>query len=119
MEEPERLGLSAETRRCIESTSNTYTSCTETLTYCIDAGGDLAEPEHLRLLLDCAEICQTAQNTLLRGSGLSQLLATVCIEACEKCAESCRALNGSDEQLESCAETCLLCAEYCRELVLG
>ncbi len=118
-EEQERLGIDAVTRRCIEAASDCYTSCTETLTYCLDAGGELAEPEHLRLLLDCAEICQTSQNTLLRGSGLSQLLATVSIEACEKCAESCRALVGSGEQLAGCAEVCMHCAECCRELVVS
>jgi hypothetical protein len=117
-ERPDRIGLSADVRRCIEALSECYTSCTETLTYCLDVGNELADPEHLRLLIDCAEISQTGQNTLLRGSGLSQLLATVSIEACEKCAASCRALDASDDQLESCAETCLRCAGYCRELVL-
>jgi hypothetical protein len=115
---PQRIGISTDVRHCVEAFSDCYTSCTETLTYCLDVGGALADPEHLRLLIDCAEICQTGQNTLLRGSGLSQLLATVGAEACEKCADSCRALDGSDEQLESCAEMCLHCAGTCRELVL-
>jgi hypothetical protein len=117
-EEQERLSTTEIRLRCAEWTSDCYSSCSQTLIYCLDAGGELAEPDHLRVLIDCAEICQCSQNSLLRRSKLSQLLATVAIEACEKCAESCRALDGSDDQLDSCADTCLQCAESCRELVL-
>jgi hypothetical protein len=117
-EERERLAITPMMRDCIESASEAYTVCTETLTHCLHGDGELGDARHLRLLIDCAEICQTAENALLRASELSQLLATVCIEACEKCAESCRALDGSDEQLALCAEVCLRCADRCRELAI-
>jgi hypothetical protein len=117
-EEQQWLAITPEVRRCVESASDAYTSCTETLTYSLSGGGELANPWHIRLLIDCAEICQTTQNALLRASELTPLLTTVCAEACEKCAESCRAVDSADEQLETCAEVCLHCAECCHELAI-
>jgi hypothetical protein len=117
VEETDDLGISPEKRRCIEATSDCYIACTETLNYSLD-GGDLRDPKHLRLLVDCGEILQTTQNALLRGSELWRMLATVCAEACEKVAENCRQLDGSDEQLVRCAEACDETAESCRQLSL-
>jgi len=117
-EERERLGISPKVRRCVEATSDCYTACTEALTYSLDAGGDLSDPAHLRFLIDCCEICQTTQNVLLRASGLGMMLATVCVESCEKVAESCRQINGSDPQLETCAEVCDHTADCCRQLAI-
>ncbi|HYX88494.1 MAG TPA: four-helix bundle copper-binding protein [Gaiellaceae bacterium] len=117
-EEVDRVQITPAIRRCVEAASDCYTVCTETLTHSLDDGGDLSEPRHIRLLIDCGEISQTTQNVLLRGSELTLMLVAVCAEACEKAAESCRQLDGSDEQLELCAETCMRCADSCRELVL-
>jgi hypothetical protein len=114
-EERERLAISPQMRACIEATSACYAVCTETLTYSLNAGGLLSEEGHIRLLIDCREICQTTQNTLLRASDLGILLATVCVEACEKVAESCRRIDG-DEQLLECAEVCDETANCCRQL---
>jgi hypothetical protein len=120
MEEGEQQGLpiTTEMRRCIEAASDSYSACTETLTYSLDGRFELTDPRHLRLLIDCAEVCQTTENALLRASELGQLLATVCAEACEKVAESCRRLDAADEQLGECADVCMRCADCCRELAI-
>jgi len=117
-EELESQGISPEVRSCVEATSACYTACTETLTYSLDVGADLSEPQHLRLLIDCCEVCQTAQNILLRASELSMMLAAVCVEACEKVADHCRQLDASDEQLAACAEVCDHTADCCRQLAI-
>jgi hypothetical protein len=91
-EERERLGISPRMSDCIEATSVCYTVCTETLTYSFNGGGTLADMQHVRLLIDCCEVCQTTQNTLLRASDLGIMLAAVCAEACEKVADSCHQL---------------------------
>jgi hypothetical protein len=116
-EERERIAISEEVRQCIDATSNCYTVCTETLTYSLNGVGLLSESEHVRLLIDCCEVCQTTQNTLLRGSDLGLMLTAVCVEACEKVAESCRRVDG-DEQLLACAETCDQTADCCRQLAI-
>jgi hypothetical protein len=115
-EERERLDISREMRECIEAASDCYTACASTLSYSLDAGGALSEGSHLRALIDCCEVCQTTQNTLLRASSLSTMLAAVCAEACEKAAASCRGVDESDEQLAACAEVCDQAAECCRQV---
>ena len=117
-EERERLGISLRMRRCIEATSDCYTVCTETLNYRLNGGADIPDPEHVRLLIDCCEVCQTTQNSLLRASELGTMLSAVTVEACEKVSESLRAIDGSDEQLEHCADVCDETADCCRELAI-
>jgi len=110
-EERERVAISEEMRQCIDATSECYTVCTETLTYSSNAA-------HIKLLIDCAEICQTTQNTLLRASDLGIMLAAVCVEACEKVAESCRRIDTADGQLNACAEMCDHTANCCGRLAI-
>jgi hypothetical protein len=38
----------------------------------------------------------------------------VCADACERCVESCDALDG--DEMKRCAEICRRCAESCREM---
>jgi hypothetical protein len=116
-EERAAIRLSEAARECIEATSNCYSVSSETFNYCLGSPG-LDEPHLLRLLIDCGEVCQTTQNSLLRGSELSVMLSAVSVEACEKLAETCRAMDGSDEQLARCAEACDQAADCCRRLAI-
>jgi hypothetical protein len=117
-EERERLGIPREMRDCIEATSACYTACAETLNYSSHEVGGIPDLRHLRLLIDCSEVCQTTQDGMLRASELGIMLAAVCVEACEKVAESCRQLDPSDEQLAMCAEVCDHTADCCRRLAV-
>jgi hypothetical protein len=117
-EEGERLAISPEARECIEATSDCYTVCSETLTHSLGDAGTPAHARHIRLLIDCAEISQTTQNSLVRASELGLMMAAVCVEACEKVAVSCRRIDTSDPQLNTCAEVCDHTANCCRQLAL-
>ncbi|HEX9945692.1 MAG TPA: four-helix bundle copper-binding protein [Thermoanaerobaculia bacterium] len=104
--------LSDEMRRCIEHCEECHRICLETVTHCLEKGGRHAEPSHLRLLLDCAQICHTSADFMLRGSDLHVLTCGVCAEVCERCADSCERL-GDDQVMRRCAEVCRHCAESC------
>jgi|SRR5688572_4197635 len=65
-------------RDCIEECHHCHDICTETITHCLEMGGDHADPKHIRLLLDCAEICQTSANFMLRASDLHGQVCDVC-----------------------------------------
>jgi hypothetical protein len=54
-------------QECIENCSRCHNVCLETLNYSIGLGGRYNESVHLRLLMDCAEICATSANFMLRG----------------------------------------------------
>lgn len=100
---------------CINNCLNCHNVCLETVSHCLQKGGRHAQAEHIRLLIDCAEICQTSANFMIRGSDLHTRTCAVCAEVCERCAESCEQF-GDDEQMRTCAEACRRCAESCRRM---
>jgi hypothetical protein len=89
--------------------------CLLTIPYCLQHGGQHAEAAHIRLLLDCAEICQTSANFMLRGSDLHSRICAVCAEICDRCAQDCERFEG-DQQMQACAQACHRCAESCRQM---
>jgi hypothetical protein len=107
--------MSQEMQQCIQECLNCHSICLQTVTYCLPMGGKHAEASHIRLLLDCAEICQTSTNFMLRGSDLQGRTCAVCAEVCERCAESCEQM-GDDPQMRACAATCRSCAESCHRM---
>lgn len=100
---------------CIEECLSCHAVCTETIAHCLQMGGDHANPEHITLLMDCAEICQTSANYMLRMSDLHGLTCGVCAKVCTLCAEDCEAFEG-DEMMAACAEACRSCAETCEQM---
>lgn len=102
-------------QQCIGECLNCHSICLQTVTYCLGMGGKHAEAQHLGLLLDCAEICQTSANFMLRGSQFHARTCGVCAEVCDACAESCEAW-GDDAQMKACAEECRRCAESCKHM---
>lgn len=102
-------------RHCVQSCSDCHKICLETLTHCLQMGGKHAEVEHIRLLLDCAEICQTSANFMLRGSHLHGRTCKVCAEICEQCAKDCEQFS-DDPVMQACAEACRRCAGSCWQM---
>ena len=89
--------------------------CQDTLyNHCLEMGGDHAEAQHVKLMTDCIQACQTAADFMRRGSAFHASECAACAEICEACAESCERLGGPEMQL--CAEACRRCAKSCREM---
>ena len=99
----------------IEACLQCHVICTMTAQYCLAEGGAHAEVGHVGLLLDCAEICQTSANFMIRGSPFHAVTCGACAELCRACAEACRAFAG-DENMAHCAEVCDACAESCEQM---
>jgi hypothetical protein len=108
--------ISADMRECIDNCTNCHNICLETIAHCLQMGGKHAETAHVRLLMDCAEICATSANFMLRGSDLHSRTCAVCAEVCKRCADDCEQLADGDEQMLRCAEMCRRCAESCRRI---
>jgi len=107
--------MNEQRQECIANCSDCHDVCLETVAYCLQQGGKRGEENHVRLLLDCAEICQTSANFMLRDSDLHGYTCWVCAEVCERCAQECERF-GDDPQLEACAEACRQCAASCRQM---
>jgi hypothetical protein len=101
-----------EMQHCIELCQKCHDVCLQTVQHCLEKGGRHAEAAHIRLLLDCVEICQTSANFMIRGSDLHMETCRACAEVCERCAADCERL-GDDPKMRECAEICRRCAESC------
>lgn len=100
-------------QRCIEDCLRCYRSCwSMALTHCLHKGGAHAEPGHLGLMLNCAQLCETTARFMLSGSTLHTELCALCAKVCAACAQSCAQLDGMQE----CEQACRACAESCREV---
>lgn len=82
--------------------------------HCLKLGGHHVEPDHLRLMADCSQICQTAADFMLRGSPRHGMVCRVCSEICEVCADDCERVG----RMEKCVEACRRCGEACRDMAL-
>lgn len=100
-----------------QSCMDVCTQCHQTLMhaamqYSLISGGVHLEPRHFRLMINCAEICQTTANFHLSDSEFCRNLALMTAEICELCASSCKKIG----DLEECVQACLQCAQGCREM---
>lgn len=101
--------------RCIKECVDCHSTCLSTIQHCLNQGGKHAESEHIHLLLDCVEICQTSANFMLRGSQLHALTCRSCSEVCQRCAQDCERM-ADDETMRHCAEACRRCGESCEQM---
>lgn len=101
---------------CIQDCLECYSTCLETVNYCLQQGGKHATPEHINILMDCAEICRTSANFMLRGSSFHAYTCDVCAEICIVCADECAPFS-ADEQMQACADICRRCADSCEAMV--
>ena len=106
-------------QECLKRCQECHAICTETAQHCLQMGGKHAEVEHIRLLLDCADICQTSSDFMLRESPRHVLTCQACSEVCLACAESCERIGQQDSMMKKCAEVCRRCAESCRSMARG
>src|SRR3954469_23226764 len=100
---------------CIQDCLDCHRACVQTLVYCSRQGGAHANPDHLRLMMDCAQVCQTSADFMLRHSPLHVHTCRACAEVCQACADDCDRM-ASDLRMKACADTCRHCAESCRQM---
>jgi len=107
--------ISPEMQKCIDACTRCAAICLETMHHCLHLGGKHADPEHIVLLADCAAICRTSADAMLRGSAHSGHICAACAEICTACEASCRSM-GDDEMMKKCADECRRCAESCKRM---
>jgi hypothetical protein len=102
--------------QCIETCTNCHRTCLETAARHFRGERQPQLSEALvRLLLDCADICRTSADFMIRGSELHQHTCRACAAICARCADECDKM-GEDPYLAACAEICRRCAESCAEM---
>jgi len=115
--ESERRGRGARGSRmqsCIDVCTECHQACVRAARACLEMGGRHAAADHVRTMLDCAQICSTSADFMLRGSDLHTSTCRACAEICRACADSCDEIGG--EEMSQCAEVCRRCAESCERM---
>lgn len=112
---PGMAGRAMTIQDCVDSCVKTHAMCLDTGRYCTEQGGRHVSTAHLALLLDCAEMCQTTANSLLRRSPQHAVVCEACARLCEACARDCEGF-APDPQMQRCARTCQDCARSCRDM---
>ncbi|HEU5047259.1 MAG TPA: four-helix bundle copper-binding protein [Rickettsiales bacterium] len=107
--------MTAENHECITLCWEARTTCLDTLmNHCLVKGGAHVDADHVKIMLDCIELCQVTADFLKRGSELHRAVCTACASVCEACARSCE-IVGKDEKMKHCAEVCRRAAEACQQ----
>ena len=105
--------MNQQMQQCIQECLSCHSTCLqEAMNHCLEMGGKHIEPNHFRLMINCAEICQTSANFMLSGSDLHKLTCGVCAQVCEACAQSCEQVGEMDE----CVQACRRCAQSCQQM---
>ena len=92
-------------KECIELTTQCANICVETIPHCLQKGGAHVATPHMKLLMDCAEICRTCDGYLLRNSEFMGRICGLCAEVCQRCSDSCASFAG-DKMMQDCADAC-------------
>jgi len=87
------------------------TLCTEFATECSNSDDIENCYRSIFLNLDCADMCRNLAMLYVRGSENARLLATACIEVCEKCAKEVLQFNSkrSDQVYAMCQQAICSC----------
>lgn len=109
------LSVSPEMDNCISNCIQCHLICLNMATgHCIEKGGAHIDPDHLRTMFACAEICRASAYIMTTGSSLHHQMCALCADACEACVNSCKDLDGMDE----CVRACRRCKESCEAMTL-
>jgi hypothetical protein len=98
----------------IDACTDCHQVCVESISACMQRGGEHAHLLHLRLLMDCATVCDATRDLMLRSSDFAHQTARLCAQVCERCAASCERLEGDD--MARCAAACRRCAALCNNM---
>jgi hypothetical protein len=104
-------------RETLQACRDCHAACLEMVSYCVRMQGYYSELGHVRLLEDCARICEMTVDFVLRGSEVRGSLLAVCAEICKRCARDCTRFD-YDQRLLACAAACERCAEACLPLAV-
>lgn len=99
---------------CVRLCEEAERACSRALARALERGGLHADPERLRLLMECGRTCARSAQILLRGWWEQAPVCLECAELCEICASEC--CGSDDAELRACAAACRRCAQCCRRM---
>ena len=101
---------------CIRACMECHRICLHCIVHCLTKGGSHASADHIKIMMDCAQICAVSADFMIRGSDHHAHLCRECADICRDCERSCAGHTGADETMRACAEACRRCAEECAKM---
>jgi hypothetical protein len=105
-----------EMQKCIQLCRDCHAMCIQTISHCLKLGGRHATLEHIRLFEDCAQMCVTAADYMLRESPFHDRICRVCSDLCKQCGKDCEQVARDDQMVKQCIELCRKCAGSCERM---
>jgi len=105
-----------EMTKCIQLCRDCHAMCTQTIAHCLKLGGRHATPDHIRLLADCAQMCATSADYMLRESPFHDRICRLCSDLCTQCGKDCEHVSADDQMVKQCIEMCHKCAASCERM---
>ena len=105
-----------EMKKCIQLCRDCHAMCTQTIAHCLKLGGRHAMPDHIRLMMDCAQMCATSADYMVRESPFHDRICRLCSELCKECGKDCQQVAGDDQMVKECIEMCRKCAASCERM---
>ncbi|MBS0657243.1 MAG: four-helix bundle copper-binding protein [Verrucomicrobia bacterium] len=101
--------MNPEMHESIHRCEDCHDACLHAVHDCLKKGGEHAEAHHIGMLLDCAQMCRTAHDFMIRHSHLHPITCAACAQICQACADACDKLGHAELAAicRSCAESCL------------
>ncbi len=106
---------SPETEHAVKVVLECETSCRLCAVACLREPDLDPLRECIRLDIDCAGICDVVADYLIRGSPFRAKACALCAEICEACAAECEKHTHARHWI-ACVDACRRCAEACRSL---
>ena len=105
-----------EMQKCIQLCRDCHAMCTQTIAHCLKLGGRHAAPDHIRLMVYCAQMCATAADYMVRESPFHDRICRLCSDLCKQCGKDCEQIAGDDQMVKQCLEMCRKCAGSCERM---
>jgi hypothetical protein len=78
---------SPEMQACMDACHDCHMTCLSmAMNHCLEVGGRHVEPQHMRIMLDCAQICSVALDFMAGSSEHHRHICRECAEICRACA---------------------------------
>ena len=104
--------LTHEMEEGIQDCLDCHRICLRTFSHLLtlETDAELAEPEQLNLLLDCADVCRMCADFMLRISEFHVRAADLCSQICRRCQQLCEFPAREDPAVLESASACARCA---------
>lgn len=104
---------------CAKACDDCARMCNMCAAHCTKMVAD-GKKEHLatvRTCVDCASICKSASEIVIKSGPFSDLICTACADACKRCGDACEKHAEHDPIMKQCASECRKCENACRTMM--